>query len=54
MKFSGVMIGTDDPDALGEFSTKVLGEAGFHDGTWYGWGGAAQPMRGAQQRSWGE
>jgi predicted enzyme related to lactoylglutathione lyase len=39
MKFSGVMIGSEDPDRLGEFYTKVLGEPGFHDGTWYGWGG---------------
>ena len=47
MNFSGVMIGSEDPDALGAFYTKVLGEPGFHDGTWYGWGGKAQLMLGA-------
>jgi predicted enzyme related to lactoylglutathione lyase len=47
MKFSGAMIGSEDPDALGAFYTKVLGEPGFHDGTWYGWEGGAQLMLGA-------
>jgi predicted enzyme related to lactoylglutathione lyase len=37
MKFSGVMIGSEDPHALAAFYTSVLGEAGFHDGSWYGW-----------------
>jgi predicted enzyme related to lactoylglutathione lyase len=37
MKFNGVMIGSEDPGALGAFYTKVLGEPGFRDGTWYGW-----------------
>jgi predicted enzyme related to lactoylglutathione lyase len=47
MKFSGVMIGAEDPDALGVFYTKLLGEPGFRDGTWYGWEGAGQLMLGA-------
>jgi predicted enzyme related to lactoylglutathione lyase len=47
MKFSGVMIGSEDPDTLGAFYTKVLGEPGFHDGTWYGWDRGAQLMLGA-------
>jgi predicted enzyme related to lactoylglutathione lyase len=47
MKFSGVMIGSDDPDRLGAFYTKVLGEPGWHDGTWYGWADGAQLMLGA-------
>ena len=37
MKFSGVMMGSEDPHALGAFYTSVLGEPGFHDGSWYGW-----------------
>jgi predicted enzyme related to lactoylglutathione lyase len=37
MKFNGVMIGTEDPHALAAFYTSVLGEPGFHDGSWYGW-----------------
>jgi predicted enzyme related to lactoylglutathione lyase len=37
MKFSGVMIGSEDPHSLAAFYTSVLGEPGFHDGSWYGW-----------------
>ena len=37
MKFNGVMIGSEDPHALAAFYTSVLGEPGFHDGSWYGW-----------------
>jgi catechol 2,3-dioxygenase-like lactoylglutathione lyase family enzyme len=47
MKFSGVMIGSDNPDRLGAFYTKVLGEPGWHDGTWYGWADGANLMLGA-------
>jgi predicted enzyme related to lactoylglutathione lyase len=47
MKFSGVMIGSEDPHALGAFYTSVLGEPGFHDGSWYGWGENATLMLGA-------
>jgi predicted enzyme related to lactoylglutathione lyase len=60
MKISGVMIGTEDAQKLGEFYTKVLGEPGFRDGEWWGWengggimignhsevhGASAQPQR---------
>jgi predicted enzyme related to lactoylglutathione lyase len=38
MKFNGVMIGSEDPHALGAFYTSVLGQPDFQDGTWYGWG----------------
>ena len=47
MNFIGAMIGAEDPDALGAFYTKLLGEPGFRDGTWYGWGEKAQLMLGA-------
>ena len=42
MKFRGVMIGSDDPEALGEFYSNVLREPGFKDGTWLGWDEGAQ------------
>jgi predicted enzyme related to lactoylglutathione lyase len=47
MKFSGVMIGSEDPDRLGAFYTEVLGEPAWHDGTWYAWEGNAHLMLGA-------
>jgi predicted enzyme related to lactoylglutathione lyase len=47
MRFSGVMIGSDDPHALAVFYTKVLGEPSFNDGDWYGWDNGAQIMLGA-------
>jgi predicted enzyme related to lactoylglutathione lyase len=47
MNFIGAMIGAEDPDALGAFYTKLLGEPGFRDGTWYGWEGKGQLMLGA-------
>jgi len=37
MRFSGVMIGSENPKALGEFYAKILGEPGFQEGEWYGW-----------------
>jgi len=46
MRFSGVMIGSEDPHSLGAFYTSVLGEPGFHDGSWYGWGKEATLMLG--------
>jgi predicted enzyme related to lactoylglutathione lyase len=36
MKLSGVMIGSSDAKALGEFYIKVLGEASWRDKDWYG------------------
>lgn len=47
MKFSGAMIGSDNPHALGEFYTKVLGKPGFQQKEWYGWKQGAQLMIGA-------
>lgn len=47
MKLSGVMIGSENPDALGAFYTNVLGEPSWHDGTWYAWGVGTQLMLGA-------
>jgi catechol 2,3-dioxygenase-like lactoylglutathione lyase family enzyme len=47
MKFSGVMIGSEDPDRLGAFYTEVLGEPAWHEGTWYAWEGNAHLMLGA-------
>jgi predicted enzyme related to lactoylglutathione lyase len=46
MKFSGAMIGSEDPDALASFYTSVLGEPAMHDGSWYGWGEDAWLMLG--------
>ncbi len=49
MKYSGAMIGSDNPKALGEFYIKVLGKPDFRDegGDWYGWSDGAQLMIGA-------
>lgn len=41
MKLIGVMIGTANAKELGDFYTKVLGEPGWHQGDWYGFGEAA-------------
>ena len=46
MKFSGVMIGSENPVAPGEFYAKVLGDPGFRDGEWCGWTSGAQLMIG--------
>lgn len=46
MRFSGVMVGSENPKALGEFYAKILGEPGFHEGEWYGWDTGAQIMIG--------
>jgi hypothetical protein len=36
MKFRGVMIGSENPEALGAFYTNVLDEPGFREGSWFG------------------
>lgn len=36
MKLSGVMLGSENPKALGKFYTKIFGEPGWQDGEWYG------------------
>ena len=46
MKFSGVMIGSENPQALGAFYTKVLGKPGFQQDDWFGWQDGAQIMLG--------
>ena len=38
MQLSGVMLNSENPKALGEFYTKVLGKPGWQDGEWYGFG----------------
>lgn len=38
MKLSGIMIGSEDPKALGEFYTKILGKPGWQQDEWYGFG----------------
>jgi predicted enzyme related to lactoylglutathione lyase len=38
MQLSGIMIGSDNPKALGEFYTKIFGEPGMQDNEWYGFG----------------
>jgi predicted enzyme related to lactoylglutathione lyase len=47
MKFNGVMIGSEDPHALGAFYTSVLGAPAWQDGSWYGWGEDSTLMLGA-------
>ena len=37
MKFSGVMIGTEDPGRLKEYYTKLFGKPTFEDDTYFGW-----------------
>lgn len=36
MKLLGVMIGSENPKALGEFYTKLFGDAGWQQDDWYG------------------
>lgn len=38
ISFSGIMIGSENPKALGEFYAKILGEPGFQQDDWYGFG----------------
>jgi predicted enzyme related to lactoylglutathione lyase len=54
MKFNGVMIGSEDPHALGAFYTSVLGEPSFQDGSWYGWGEDTTLMLGAHSEVHGK
>jgi len=37
MNFIGILIGSEDPDRLVEYYTRVLGEPGFSDGGYTGW-----------------
>ena len=54
MKFSGVMVGSDNAKALGEFYSQILGEPGFQSGEWYGWNTGAQLMLGAHNEVHGK
>ena len=54
MKFRGVMIGSENPEALGAFYTGVLGEPGFREESWYGWDNGAQLIIGAHSEVSGE
>lgn len=36
MKLSGLMIGSEQPDVLGEFYTKLFGTPGWQQDNWYG------------------
>lgn len=47
MRFSGVMVGTQDSGRLGGFYTSVLGEPAFQMDTWYGWGDGGQLVIGS-------
>jgi len=47
MKYTGAMIGSDNPKRLGEFYAKVLGKPGMQEGDWYGWTEGGQLMIGA-------
>lgn len=37
MEFSGILIGSEDPERLIEYYTRVLGEPGFTEGGYTGW-----------------
>ena len=37
MNLNGIMIGTQDPQALADFYTKVLGQPSMSDGGWVGY-----------------
>ncbi len=38
LKLNSIMLGSDQPDVLGEFYEKVFGKApNMHEGNWYGW-----------------
>jgi len=37
MKLNGIMLGSENPKALGDFHTKVLGEPGWQQDDWYGY-----------------
>jgi predicted enzyme related to lactoylglutathione lyase len=39
MKLGSVMIGSENPDKLAIFYTKLIGEPAWNDGSWYGFDG---------------
>jgi predicted enzyme related to lactoylglutathione lyase len=54
MKFTGTMLGSDNPTALAKFYTLLLGDPDFHEGEWYGWKDSAQLMIGAHSEVHGK
>src|SRR5262245_33178383 len=37
MNFNNILIGSEDPQALADYYTKLFGEPGFNDGGYVGW-----------------
>jgi predicted enzyme related to lactoylglutathione lyase len=37
MNFNGILIGSDDPDRLSDYYTRLFGEPGWNDGGYTGW-----------------
>ena len=37
MNFNSILIGSENPAALLDYYTKLFGEPGFNDGTYFGW-----------------
>lgn len=37
MKFNGILLGSENPQNLADFYTKILGQPSWHDGDWYGY-----------------
>ncbi len=46
MKFSNVMLNSENPTKLAEFYTAILGEPGWHEGEWFGYQSTAGLMIG--------
>src|SRR5205085_3221337 len=37
MELSGILIGSEDPEGLANYYTKLFGEPGWSDGGYFGW-----------------
>ncbi|APV43383.1 hypothetical protein Dform_00017 [Dehalogenimonas formicexedens] len=37
LSLTSIMIGSENPSALGDFYTRVLGKPDWQEGAWYGW-----------------
>lgn len=37
MKLNNIMMGSENPKKLADFYNKVIGDAAWHDGDWYGY-----------------
>jgi predicted enzyme related to lactoylglutathione lyase len=42
MKLNGILLGSENPQALADFYTLLLGQPSWHDGDWYGYSADAQ------------